>query len=105
MRTIGIVGGMAWQSSAEVYKIINELVNKKLGGQHSCQCVMYSVDLDPVLILRDEDDWEKLNDIMVGIYNNASKAAEECGMPGNLVVGANVAGFLKIADAMMAQGV
>ena len=48
---------------------------------------------------------EKLNDIMVGIYNNASKAAEECGMPGNLVVGANVAGFLKIADAMMAQGV
>ena len=47
----------------------------------------------------------KLNDIMVGIYNNASKAAEECGMPGNLVVGANVAGFLKIADAMMAQGV
>ena len=50
MSTIGIVGGMAWQSSAEVYKIINELVNKKLGGQHSCQCVMYSVDLDPVLI-------------------------------------------------------
>ena len=48
---------------------------------------------------------EKLNDIMVGIYNNASKAAEECGMPGNLVVGANVAGFMKIADAMMAQGV
>ena len=47
----------------------------------------------------------KLNDIMVGIYNNASKAAEECGMPGNLVVGANVAGFMKIADAMMAQGV
>ena len=47
----------------------------------------------------------KLNDIMVGIYNNASKAAEECGMTGNLVVGANVAGFLKIADAMMAQGV
>ena len=48
---------------------------------------------------------KKLNDIMVGIYNNASKAAEECGMPGNLVVGANVAGFMKIADAMMAQGV
>ena len=48
---------------------------------------------------------EKLNGIMVGIYNNASKAAEDCGMPGNLVVGANVAGFLKIADAMMAQGV
>ena len=47
----------------------------------------------------------KLNDIMVGIYNNASAAAAEYGMPGNLVVGANIAGFLKIADAMLAQGV
>ena len=75
MKTIGIVGGMAWQSSAEVYKIINELVNKKLGGQHSCQCVMYSVDLDPVLILRDEDDWEKLNDIM----EDAVKRVEAAG--------------------------
>ena len=47
----------------------------------------------------------KLNDIMVGIYNNASAAAAEYGMPGNLVVGANIAGFLKVADAMLAQGV
>ena len=52
----------------------------------------------------DEVD-SKLNDIMVGIYNNASAAAAEYGMPGNLVAGANIAGFLKIADAMMAQGV
>lgn len=47
----------------------------------------------------------KLHDIMVGIYNNASAAAAEYGMPGNLVAGANIAGFLKIAEAMMAQGV
>ena len=47
----------------------------------------------------------RLHDIMVGIYNNAAKAAEEVGQPGNLVVGANVAGFLKVADAMMWQGV
>ena len=52
----------------------------------------------------DEVD-SKLNDIMVGIYNNASAAAAEYGMPGNLVAGANIAGFLKIADAIMAQGV
>ena len=47
----------------------------------------------------------KLHDIMAGIYNNASAAAAEYGMPGNLVAGANIAGFLKIAEAMMAQGV
>ena len=48
---------------------------------------------------------EKLHGIMVNIYNNASSAAEKYGMPGNLVAGANIAGFLKVADAMMAQGV
>jgi glutamate dehydrogenase (NADP+) len=48
---------------------------------------------------------EKLHNIMVNIYNNSIKAANEYGHPGNLVVGANIAGFLKVADAMMAQGV
>ena len=48
---------------------------------------------------------EKLHGIMINIYNNASSAAEKYGMPGNLVAGANIAGFLKVADAMLAQGV
>ncbi len=47
----------------------------------------------------------KLHDIMVSIYKNASAAAEEYGQPGNLVVGANIAGFLKVAEAMYAQGI
>ena len=47
----------------------------------------------------------KLHNIMVNIYNNASSAAEKYGMAGNLVAGANIAGFLKVADAMLAQGV
>ena len=64
MKTIGIIGGLAWQSSAELYRIINELVNKKLGGQHSAKCVMYSVDLDPILILRDEENWDELANII-----------------------------------------
>ena len=52
----------------------------------------------------DEVD-EKLKGIMASIYQAASKAADEAGKPGNLVVGANIAGFLKVAEAMMAQGV
>ena len=47
----------------------------------------------------------KLHDIMVNIYHNAAKAAKEYGMEGNLVAGANIAGFLKVADAMLAHGV
>lgn len=47
----------------------------------------------------------KLKDIMVNIYRNSSAAAKEFGYEGNLVVGANIAGFIKVADAMMAQGI
>ncbi|WP_047152296.1 NADP-specific glutamate dehydrogenase [Aneurinibacillus tyrosinisolvens] len=47
----------------------------------------------------------KLHEIMINIYRNSVKAAEEYGYPGNLVVGANIAGFIKVADSMVAQGV
>ena len=52
----------------------------------------------------DEVD-QKLHGIMTNIYHNAAKAAEEYGMPGNFVAGANIAGFMKVADAMIWQGV
>ena len=51
----------------------------------------------------DEVD-ERLHDIMVNIYKNAAKAAADYGMEGNLVAGANIAGFLKVAEAMKWQG-
>lgn len=82
LKTIGIIGGLAWQSSAELYKIINELVNKKLGGQHSCKCVMYSVDLDPVLILRDEGNWDEL----ANIIEDAVKRVEAAGADFTVIV-------------------
>jgi glutamate dehydrogenase (NADP+) len=47
----------------------------------------------------------KLKDIMVGIYKNASETAKDYGFEDNLIVGANIAGFLKVAEAMMAQGI
>ena len=47
----------------------------------------------------------KLHEIMVNIYQAIAEASEEYGHPGNLVVGANIAGFLKVADAMIAQGI
>ncbi|MNF01357.1 NAD-specific glutamate dehydrogenase [compost metagenome] len=47
----------------------------------------------------------KLHDIMKNIYANSVKAAEEYGVPGNLVVGANIAGFVRVADAMLSHGI
>lgn len=47
----------------------------------------------------------KLKDIMVNIFHNTYDAAQQCGLEGDLVAGANIAGFLKIADAMIAQGI
>ena len=47
----------------------------------------------------------RLQDIMKGIFHAAYAASKECGVEGNLMVGANVAGFIKVADAMVAQGI
>lgn len=82
LKTIGIIGGLAWQSSAELYKIINELINNELGGQHSCKCVMYSVDLDPILILRDEENWDEL----ANIIEDAIKRVEAAGADFTVIV-------------------
>lgn len=48
MKTIGILGGMSWESSVEYYRIINELVAERLGGLHSAKLVMVSVDFGPI---------------------------------------------------------
>lgn len=82
MKTIGIIGGLAWQSSAELYKIINKLINRKLGGQHSAKCVMYSVDLDPILILRDEEKWDEL----ANIIEDAIRRVETAGADFTVIV-------------------
>lgn len=44
VKTIGLLGGMSWESSLEYYRLINETVKARLGGFHSAQCLLYSVD-------------------------------------------------------------
>ena len=44
LKTIGLIGGMSWESTVTYYKIINETVKEKLGGLHSAKCILYSVD-------------------------------------------------------------
>ena len=57
MRTIGLLGGMSWESSAEYYRIINETVNKRLGGNHSAKCLMYSFDFVEMEELQKAGKW------------------------------------------------
>jgi aspartate racemase len=60
MKTIGLLGGMSWESTALYYKLINEGIRKKLGGLHSAQIAMYSVDFHPLEQLMAEGNWEEL---------------------------------------------
>jgi aspartate racemase len=58
MKTIGLLGGMSWESTAGYYRMINEGVKQRLGGLHSAEIVLYSVDFDPIERLQREGDWE-----------------------------------------------
>jgi len=70
MKTIGLIGGMSWESSLEYYKIINETVKIKLGGLHSAKCLMYSVDFAEIEALQHQNKWDELTDIMVSSAEN-----------------------------------
>lgn len=58
MKTIGLLGGMSWESTVGYYRAINEGIKNSLGGLHSAKIVLYSVDFDPIEKLQHEGDWE-----------------------------------------------
>lgn len=65
MKTIGLIAGMSWESSLEYYRILNETIAQRLGGLHSAQCLMYSVDFAPIEMLQRESRWEEATEAMV----------------------------------------
>lgn len=65
MKTIGLIGGMSWESSVEYYRIINQLAREHYGGLHSAKCIMYSYDFDQIAGAQRRDDWEGLADRLV----------------------------------------
>lgn len=60
MAKIGLVAGMSWQSSLEYYRLVNELVNKRLGGLHSAEVIMNSLDFAEIAELMDRADWQEI---------------------------------------------
>jgi len=64
MKTIGLLGGMSWESTVGYYRAINEGVRKALGGLHSAKIIMNSVDFDPIEKLQHQGDWEGTAEIL-----------------------------------------
>ncbi len=65
MKTIGLIGGMSWESSIEYYRIINETVKTKLGGLHSAKSIMYSVDFAEIETLQHHGKWDEATKLMI----------------------------------------
>ncbi|MFG3253688.1 aspartate/glutamate racemase family protein [Streptomyces sp. NPDC048172] len=64
MKTIGLLGGMSWESTAEYYRLLNELTRERLGGLHSAPCVLYSVDFAHVETLQAEGRWDEAGKLL-----------------------------------------
>jgi aspartate racemase len=75
MRTIGLLGGMSWESTAEYYRRVNELTRERLGGLHSARCVLYSLDFAEIEQLQVEGRWEEAAEVLA----EAAKALETAG--------------------------
>ncbi|MBL6928072.1 MAG: aspartate/glutamate racemase family protein, partial [Rhodospirillales bacterium] len=75
MKTIGLLGGMSWESTAEYYRIINETVRSRLGGVNSARIIMYSVEFDEIGRLQHAGRWDDLAELL----SNAAQGIEGAG--------------------------
>ncbi len=64
MKTIGLLGGMSWESTVSYYRIINRLVGRRLGGLHSARLVLVSVDFEPIEVLQRARRWEEAGAVL-----------------------------------------
>lgn len=74
MKTIGLIGGMSWESTAEYYRLLNEAVKEKLGGLHSARCILYSVDFAEIETLQREGQWAEATTLLVGAAQSLERA-------------------------------
>jgi aspartate racemase len=77
MRTIGLLGGMSWESSSEYYRLINQHIQQRLGGLHSAQCVMYSVDFAQVEELQHRGAWEEAGALLADAAQRLERAGAD----------------------------
>ncbi len=75
MKTIGLIGGMSWESTIPYYRIINEEIKNKLGGLHSAKIILYSVEFNEIEKYQSNNEWEKSGEIL----GRAAQAVEAAG--------------------------
>lgn len=78
MKTIGLIGGMSWESSQLYYRLLNEHVRSRIGGLHSARCVLYSVDFAEIEHLQQTDNWEAAGRILSQAAQSLESAGAEC---------------------------
>lgn len=78
MKTIGLIGGLSWESSIEYYRIINQTVRERLGGLHSAECVMYSFDFAEIESLQASGDWQTATHRMIAAARQVERGGADC---------------------------
>lgn len=77
MKKIGLIGGMSWESSAEYYRLINEKVKEELGGLHSAECIMYSVDFEEIEHYQINGEWYRAGEKLADAAQSLEKAGAD----------------------------
>ncbi|MCG9729905.1 aspartate/glutamate racemase family protein [Shewanella sp. Isolate13] len=96
MKTIGMLGGMSWESTASYYKAVNEGVKARLGGLHSAKVCLYSVDFAEIEKLQHAGKWQETADILSDAANNIAAGGADF-----LLICTNT--MHKVADEVQAQ--
>ena len=78
MKTIGLIGGMSWESTVHYYRHINEAIKARLGGLHSAQLVLVSVDFHHIEHLQSSGDWQAAGERLAGCARALAAAGAEC---------------------------
>jgi len=78
LKTIGLIGGMSWESSILYYQWINEAVKERLGGHHSAKSLMFSVDFEQIKTFQHEDKWEEATNILVDAAKKLELGGADC---------------------------
>jgi aspartate racemase len=77
MQTIGLIGGMSWESSLEYYRIINEATKAALGGLHSARCILYSVDFAEIEAMQQASRWPEAAALLGGAGQSLERAGAD----------------------------
>lgn len=77
MKTIGLIGGMSWESSVTYYQNINRAIKEKLGGLHSSKCILFSVDFEEIEQCQSKGDWDKSAEILADAARKLEGAGAE----------------------------